>query len=94
MTRRNLPAYVWIHRALSSKAHLCRVAPKPGNGDPNSLAFKLPVPNSITRRWLEEEPRIRTTVMHASRWFTFELSSDSDLRDALEWLNRAYERAA
>jgi len=63
-------------------------------GTPNSLAFKLPVLSPSTRRRLEQEPRIRTTVMHASRWFAFELSSDRDLRDALEWLNRAYERAA
>jgi hypothetical protein len=31
--------------------------------------------------------------MHKSRWFTFELSSDRDLRDALDWLGRAYETA-
>jgi len=29
--------------------------------------------------------------MHKSRWFTFELSSDGDVLDALGWLSRAYE---
>ena len=32
-------------------------------------------------------------MMQASRWFVFELSSDSDLNDALDWLRRAYEAA-
>ena len=64
-----------------------------GLGTPNSLAFKLPAPSPGTRKRLEAESRIHTTVMHASRWFSFELSSDSDLRDALAWLNRAYQAA-
>jgi hypothetical protein len=32
--------------------------------------------------------------MRASRWFVFELDSDRDLKDALRWLNGAYEAAA
>lgn len=64
-----------------------------GLGTPDSLAFKLPAPSPSTRKRLERESRIHTTVMPASRWFTFELSSDGDLRDALEWLNRAYQAA-
>jgi len=31
--------------------------------------------------------------MQARRWFAFELSSDRDLKDALDWLGRAYEAA-
>ena len=42
---------------------------------------------------LRDESRISTTVMRASRWFVFELASDSDLNDALDWLRRAYEAA-
>ena len=81
--------------ALYRRKRIFAVLPRTrGMGTPNSLAFKLPVLSPSTRRRLEQEPRIRTTVMHASRWFAFELSSDRDLRDALEWLNRAYERAA
>jgi hypothetical protein len=31
--------------------------------------------------------------MQKARWFAFELSSDTDLHDALDWLGRAYEAA-
>jgi hypothetical protein len=42
---------------------------------------------------IEKDPRIGSTQMQKSRWFTFELSSDADLHDALNWLNRAYDAA-
>jgi hypothetical protein len=64
-----------------------------GMGGPNSLAFKIPAPTSRTLARLQKEPRIRTTVMHKTRWFAFELSSDSDLKAALDWLSQAYEGA-
>jgi hypothetical protein len=31
--------------------------------------------------------------MRAKGWLSFDLNSDEDLRDALGWLNEAYERA-
>ncbi len=31
--------------------------------------------------------------MQKARWFTFELSTDVDLHDALDWLARGYEAA-
>jgi hypothetical protein len=64
-----------------------------GMGSPDSLAFKLASPSPRTLTRLQNETRVRSTVMHKSRWFTFELSSDRDLRDALDWLGRAYETA-
>src|SRR5690348_9273905 len=65
-----------------------------GMGSPSSLAFKLenPAPRMLAK--LHREPRISSTIMQASRWFVFELSSDVDLTDALRWLNRAYEAAS
>jgi hypothetical protein len=65
-----------------------------GMGSPSSLAFKLEDagPRLLTK--LQAETRLSTTVMRASRWFVFELDSDRDLKDALRWLNRAYEAAA
>lgn len=56
-----------------------------GMGSDSSLAFKIPNAAPRLRVQLEEEPRISTTVMHASRWFVLKLSSDSDLKDALDW---------
>jgi hypothetical protein len=64
-----------------------------GMGSANSLAFKLENAKRRVFRQLRDEPRISTTVMRASRWFVFELTADSDLNDALDWLRRAYEAA-
>jgi hypothetical protein len=63
-------------------------------GSPNSLAFKLEKPGPRLLAQIEREPRIQTTVMRARRWYVFELSSDSDLRYALDWLRKAYESAS
>jgi hypothetical protein len=60
---------------------------------PDSLAFKLPAPSARTITALQNELRIQPSVMHKSRWFTFELSSHRDLPDAVYWLNQAYEAA-
>jgi predicted DNA-binding protein (MmcQ/YjbR family) len=60
---------------------------------PNSLAFKFESPSSQIRARLEREARIGTTSMQKARWFTFELSTDADLHDTLDWLEQAYEAA-
>jgi hypothetical protein len=62
-------------------------------GTSNSLAFKLESPASATTARLKKDARIGSMDMQKMRWFTFELSSDSDLHDALDWLGRAYEAA-
>ena len=59
----------------------------------NSLAFKLEAPGPAVRSRLEKDPRIGSTQMQKARWFTFEISSDADLHDALDWLGRAHEAA-
>jgi hypothetical protein len=60
---------------------------------PNSLAFKLESPKSQIRTHLEKDSRIGSTLMQKARWFTFQLASSGDLRDALDWLGLAYEAA-
>jgi hypothetical protein len=62
-------------------------------GSPNTLAFKFETLPPKTRSRLEDDPRVGTTEMRAARWQTFELSSTSDLHDALEWLALAYDAA-
>jgi hypothetical protein len=66
---------------------------------PNSLVFKLvdaPVP---LRKRLKADSRIGSMEMKTARetkkarWYTFELSSDTDLHDALDWIGRAYDTA-
>ena len=59
----------------------------------NSLAFKLQAPTAAVRVRLEKDSRIGSTDMQKTRWFIFELASDADLHDALDWLGRAYETA-
>ena len=62
-------------------------------GSSNALAFKIESATSRLREVLEADPRVGSTEMQAARWFTFELTGDGDLRDALAWLGRAYEAA-
>ncbi len=62
-----------------------------GMGSSSSLAFKLMNAGPRLRARLNKDARISTTIMQATRWFVFDVSSESDLRDALQWLSRAYE---
>lgn len=59
----------------------------------NSIAFKLESagPRIVARA--RRDSRIGYTEMQKSRWLTFALSAEADLRDVLEWLLRAYEAA-
>ena len=76
------------------KGTIFAVLPKTrGMETPNSLAFKLPDASSRLRARLQRDARIGSTEMQKARWFTFELSTDADLHDALEWLGQAYEEA-
>src|ERR1700693_6338121 len=61
-----------------------------GMGSANSLAFKLEAATPRVLARLRKDARIQTTIMQAKRWFVFELSSDRDVKDALDWLGRAY----
>ncbi len=59
-----------------------------GFDTPNSVIFRFdPIPQNLEQRVLKE-PRITP----GKRWFSFEVRSAGDLRDALWWLNQAYER--
>jgi TfoX/Sxy family transcriptional regulator of competence genes len=62
-------------------------------GSASALAFKLEKGTPRILAATEREPRIQTTIMKARKWYLFEMSADSDLREALAWLRRAYEAA-
>jgi len=64
-----------------------------GMGTANSLAFKLEAKTAAVLARIEKDTRVASTQMQKTRWFTFEVSSSSDLRDALYWLGQAYEAA-
>ena len=60
-----------------------------GFDTPNSVIFRFdPMPQDLRQR-VQKDSRITP----GKRWFSFEVASTSDLRDALWWLNQAYERA-
>ena len=60
----------------------------------SSIILKFdPMPTALFQR-AQKEPRLDTsTRVPGKGWFSFELSSDADLRDALWWLSHAYESA-
>ena len=59
-----------------------------GFDTPNSVIFRFdPVPQDLEQR-ADKDSRITP----GKRWFSFEVASAGDLRDALWWLNQAYER--
>ena len=62
--------------------------------NPNSLIFRIkPMPPALLER-AKKEPRIdMETRAPGAKWFIFELNSEADFRDALWWINQAYERA-
>ncbi len=60
-----------------------------GFDTPNSVIFRFdPVPADLNQRALKER-----RITPGKHWFSFEILSTEDLRDALWWLNHAYERA-
>ena len=65
-----------------------------GIRSPNALIFRIqPMPPHLLER-ARKEPRIDTeNRVPSAKWFTFELHSEADFRDALWWLNQAYEHA-
>jgi hypothetical protein len=64
-------------------------------GTPNSVIFRFdPMPPDLKQGALKESRiTIDSETPGPPRWFAFEIGSTADLRDALWWLNHAYERA-
>lgn len=61
---------------------------------PSSIILKFDPMSAALFRRAQKEPRLDTAMRAPGKgWFSFELSCDGDLRDALWWLNRAYEAA-
>jgi hypothetical protein len=59
-----------------------------GFDTPNSVIFRFdPVPQDLEQRAHKD-----SRITPGKRWFSFEVASTGDLRDALWWLNQAFER--
>jgi hypothetical protein len=81
--------------ALYRKDQMFAMLPRTrGMETPDALAFRIDAPSAMDRMRLEKDARIGSAEIEKKRWFAFELSSDADLHDALEWLECAYKAAA
>jgi hypothetical protein len=66
-----------------------------GFNSPSSLIVKFnPMPPALLKRAQADSRMDTNTRLPGKGWFSFELHSAGDLRDALFWLNHAYEAAA
>jgi hypothetical protein len=66
-----------------------------GFNSSSSFVLKFnPMPSALFKR-AQSDPRMDTnTRLPGKGWFSFRLNFETDLRDALYWLNHAYEEAA
>jgi hypothetical protein len=65
-----------------------------GFTSPSSLIVKFnPMPPALLKRALADSRMGTNTRVPGIGWFSFELNSDADVRDALWWLNQSYECA-
>jgi len=59
-----------------------------GFDTPDSVIFRFdPIPSELEKRASKDK-----RISPGKRWFSFDVRSAEDLRDALWWLNQAYER--
>ena len=59
-----------------------------GFDTPNSVIFRFdPIPSALEERASKDK-----RIAPGKRWFSFDVRSAEDLRDALWWLNQAYEK--
>src|SRR3981081_1202507 len=60
--------------------------------NPNALIFRVQRMSPELLERAKKEPRIELdNVVPSAKWFAFELNSEADIRDALWWLNQAYD---
>ena len=61
---------------------------------PNAFMFRIkPMPAELLQRAKTDSRMNIEGRVPGAKWFHFEVSAEADLRDALWWLNQAYERA-
>lgn len=62
-------------------------------GKGNLLGFRIDNLSSRLKSKVEKDQHIGFIDKKNTRWFTFDLSGDSDVHKALDWLAEAYEAA-
>lgn len=65
-----------------------------GFESPSAVLFKLPTVSPVLRKRAEADARLSASLKASSKgWFSFSLTSENDMRDALFWLHHAYQAA-
>ena len=59
----------------------------------NCVAFRFDHANRAILGRIEKDPRVAAFGKDKKRWFLFELSSDADLHEALDYLTAAFKAA-
>lgn len=59
----------------------------------NAIGFRGERPTRTLQAMIEKDPRVAAFDKHKTRWFTFEIGSDSDLHDAIDYIGRAFDAA-
>jgi hypothetical protein len=91
ITTKSMFGFLFFYRSGKIFAGLPRTK---GFESPSSLVFKFdPMPPGLRKRAAADQRMDASTKVTSKGWFSFNLSSDADLRDALFWLNQAYEAA-
>lgn len=91
ITTKSMFGFLFFYRRGSVFAALPRTK---GFESPSSLVFKFdPMPPGLQKRATADQRMDASTKATSKGWFSFSLSSDADLREALFWLNQAYEAA-
>ena len=91
ITTRSMFGFLFFYRRGTVFAALPKTR---GFDSPSSLLFKFGrLPLSMQKR-SKADLRIDVSMKASSKgWFAFRLESETDMRDALLWLNHAYEAA-
>jgi hypothetical protein len=58
-----------------------------------SVSFKLQVKSPAILKALEADDRIVPSNLRTHSWLSFEVRSDRDIPDAIQWFAQAYEQA-
>jgi hypothetical protein len=91
ISTRSMFGFLFFYRGGAPFAALPRTR---GFDSPSTLVFKFnPMPPTLQKRAHADDRMDASTKATSKGWFSFELSSENDLRDALFWLNHAYEVA-
>ena len=91
ISTRSMFGFLFFYRKGTVFAALPRTR---GFDSPSSLLFKFDsLPSSLQKR-AKADARMDESMKASSKgWFAFRLDNETDTRDALFWLNHAYEAA-